>query len=274
MKDLFLDVDGTLYSALQARIPESAERAVKLARENGCRVFLCTGRSLSECSAYLNYDVDGYVFSAGSMIYAEHKRIFDRPLPRKDVEEICRLGEKYGFGWCREGAAGAYSDPKGYATLMRYFSGGDRPLEEMRNRITASGSYPMEYEDENEKIYKICFFNHDSEEAFIPMEQALKHPYVMTVTYRDPRFHYCAEVTDGRVTKGTGIARVLEYYGDRKEDAAGFGDSMNDVPMFEACGIGIAMGNAFEEVKKKADWVTTDIDEDGLWNAFRHLGVI
>ena len=44
--------------------------------------------------------------------------------------------------------------------------------------------------------------------------------------------------------------------------------------MIEACGTGIAMGNAFEHVKEKADFVTTDILDDGIWNAFRHIGVI
>lgn len=44
--------------------------------------------------------------------------------------------------------------------------------------------------------------------------------------------------------------------------------------MIEYCGTGIAMGNAMEAVKQKADWVTTPILEDGIRNAFLHLGVI
>lgn len=274
MKDLFLDVDGTLYSANAARIPESAEYAVATARKNGCRVFLCTGRSLSECAAYLNYGVDGFVFAAGAMIYADHKRIYDRPLPTEDVRRICQEATRLTLGWCREGAAGSYADPMAYQTLQRYFSGGDRPSHEMRANAMNAGIYPAEYEAEDEKIYKICLYSHGSEADFEPLDQWLKAPYISTVTYRDPKFHYCTEVTDGRVTKGTGIKHVLEYYGDDKSEACGFGDSMNDVPMFKACGMGIAMGNAFDEVKAQADWVTDDIDKDGLYKAFRHIGVI
>jgi hypothetical protein len=44
--------------------------------------------------------------------------------------------------------------------------------------------------------------------------------------------------------------------------------------MLKLCEIGIAMGNASENVKQAADWVTTDIDEDGIRNAFAYLGVI
>jgi hydroxymethylpyrimidine pyrophosphatase-like HAD family hydrolase len=54
----------------------------------------------------------------------------------------------------------------------------------------------------------------------------------------------------------------------------GIGDSGIDIDMIEFCGIGIAMGNAEEEVKQIADWVTSDIDDDGILHAFEYVGVI
>ena len=53
-----------------------------------------------------------------------------------------------------------------------------------------------------------------------------------------------------------------------------FGDSMNDYEIIREAGLGIAMGNACEELKNAADYVTDDIDRDGLWNACRHFGLI
>ena len=76
------------------------------------------------------------------------------------------------------------------------------------------------------------------------------------------------------ITKATGIQRILEFYGADASQAVGIGDSENDLPMIEYCGTGIAMGNAMETAKEKADWVTTDILDDGILNAFRHIGVI
>ncbi len=49
---------------------------------------------------------------------------------------------------------------------------------------------------------------------------------------------------------------------------------MNDYEMIQAAGTGIAMGNAVEQLKSAADYVTTDIDQDGIWNACCHLGYI
>ena len=53
-----------------------------------------------------------------------------------------------------------------------------------------------------------------------------------------------------------------------------FGDGGNDVSMLRYAGIGVAMGNANDDVKAHADYVTTSIDEDGVANALKHFGLI
>ena len=53
-----------------------------------------------------------------------------------------------------------------------------------------------------------------------------------------------------------------------------FGDSMNDYEIVREAGIGIAMGNSVDELKAVADYVTDDIDRDGVWKACRHFGWI
>jgi hydroxymethylpyrimidine pyrophosphatase-like HAD family hydrolase len=67
---------------------------------------------------------------------------------------------------------------------------------------------------------------------------------------------------------------VLEHYGIRQEEMIAFGDGENDMEMLQFAGIGIAMGNAEKEVKAVADYVTDDIDDDGIWKACRHFGLI
>ena len=74
--------------------------------------------------------------------------------------------------------------------------------------------------------------------------------------------------------KANGIQKILEVYGFTKEEAIAFGDSDNDLEMLEFAGIGVAMGNAVESVKEVADYVTSHIDEDGIWNACKHFGLI
>ena len=68
--------------------------------------------------------------------------------------------------------------------------------------------------------------------------------------------------------------RYLEYVGIPREDSIAIGDGPNDLQMMDYAGIGIAMGNAREEVKKRADMVTSHIDEDGLYHALDRLGLL
>ena len=53
-----------------------------------------------------------------------------------------------------------------------------------------------------------------------------------------------------------------------------FGDGGNDTSMIRTAGIGIAMGNAVDALKQEADYVTTSVDDDGIWSALCHFGVI
>ena len=53
-----------------------------------------------------------------------------------------------------------------------------------------------------------------------------------------------------------------------------FGDGGNDISMLKHAGIGVAMGQAKEEVKAAADYVTTSVDEDGISQAMEHFGII
>ena len=53
-----------------------------------------------------------------------------------------------------------------------------------------------------------------------------------------------------------------------------FGDGGNDITMLQHVAVGVAMGNANPEVKEIADYITDDVDSDGIWNALKHFGVI
>ena len=139
------------------------------------------------------------------------------------------------MGYVAEGQAGGYCDDFGYEVLNRYFG----------EKIADNCFYPEIYEHPDEKIYKVCaYVKHGG--SFEEIRSKLPEKFTITVTVRDPDFDDCAEVTDARITKATGIQRVLDYYGADVSQAVGIGDSENDIPMIEYCGTGIAMGNAME----------------------------
>lgn len=66
--------------------------------------------------------------------------------------------------------------------------------------------------------------------------------------------------------KGNAVAAVLRHYGFSKDEAIAFGDGHNDIEMLEAVGIGVAMGNAKDEVKAKADFVCQSVENDGIYH--------
>ena len=76
------------------------------------------------------------------------------------------------------------------------------------------------------------------------------------------------------INKAHALKVLLEHLGASVEDTIAIGDARIDIPMLELCRIGIAMGNGGEEIKAMADYVTDDVECDGLYKAFEHFGLI
>ena len=74
--------------------------------------------------------------------------------------------------------------------------------------------------------------------------------------------------------KDIGIQKILDYFNFNKEEATAFGDGGNDTNMLKVAGIGVAMGNAGNSLKKVADYVTTTVDDDGIKRALEYFHVI
>lgn len=275
-KIIFLDIDGTLYSTKIGRIPDSAEEAIQQARKNGHKIFLCTGRALSEVQKYLNYEVDGFILGAGGMVYADGKRIYDYPIAKEDVTRIKKTILKAGLGYCLEGAAGSYCSKVGYEYLLKYFSGGVTDRKRQVELCMENGTYPESFgSEENDHIYKICAYGPSWNPLYPKLEAMLEKPFILTKSVDHPDEQLCiGEVTNKMVNKGSAIQKVLDHYNEESFNAIGIGDSANDIPMFQVCGTSVAMGNGAEEAKKIADYVTTDILDDGIKNAFLHYGLI
>ncbi|MFQ9704816.1 MAG: HAD family hydrolase [Enterocloster clostridioformis] len=83
-----------------------------------------------------------------------------------------------------------------------------------------------------------------------------------------------ADVVEREASKAEGLKRLCQYYDIGLERTVAFGDSMNDYEIVREAGIGVAMGNSVEELKTVADYVTDDIDRDGIWKACRHFSLI
>lgn len=82
------------------------------------------------------------------------------------------------------------------------------------------------------------------------------------------------DITSVTADKANGIRAIAKHLGIDISETMAFGDGGNDKSMLMAAGIGVAMGNAVDDVKAHANYVTTSVDEDGIKNALMHFGVI
>jgi hypothetical protein len=81
------------------------------------------------------------------------------------------------------------------------------------------------------------------------------------------------EIAPIAVNKGTAVELLTKYYGIERENTIGFGDSMNDAAMLNACGMGICMSNGSEDLKEISKWICPSVEEDGVAQAMERMGL-
>lgn len=83
-----------------------------------------------------------------------------------------------------------------------------------------------------------------------------------TTQVRSTPWYY--EIMPANISKGTSLVDIAKFYNIAHEDIIAFGDEMNDYSMIEMAGVGVAMGNAVDEIKEVADYVTLSNNDDGI----------
>ena len=271
-KLIFLDIDGTLTTPGSNTPPESAMKAVRLAREKGHKVFLCSGRNPGMMAPVLALGFDGAVAGAGGYVFAGEKVLFDCPMEREEFETGMRLLKENGVFRTIEARDRTWGDEdlgdflagagEGNSELMRW----RKALAEQLN-ILPMGEY------DGSPIYKIVFMCKEAKQLE-PARQALEKNYNFVV--QDVAAHSClnGELINRKFDKGRGVRIIAEAFGAGIEDTIGFGDSMNDLEMIETVGTSVCMDNGSPALKEKSDIVCPAVEEDGLYKAFEQLGLI
>lgn len=253
-KYLFFDIDGTLAAGgyEHTYVPESAMLALRKLREAGHFLCIATGRSHGMAVDYMDaFGIKNMVSDGGYGITIDGELIGIEPLPQKNVEALIAECDEKGFPW------GLIVDD----TSRRFCpddSFVDFTKDEYMETVVVPGTSPKDYDG----IYKV------NVACYEPDEQKLE-------TLKDlpwARFHddyFFVEPTD----KARGIRRMMDHLGAPYKDVIVFGDAMNDLSMFLDDWTCVAMGNACPELKAKADYVTTDVEDDGIYNACNALGL-
>ena len=270
-KLIFLDIDGTLTAPGSNTPPESALAAIRRARENGHKIFLCSGRNPAMLAPLMKYQFEGAVAGAGGYVFAGDKILYDCPMERDDFETAMRLLKENGVFRTIEAKEGSWCDD-GMGEFLQQVSGGNSELMRWRKALEEDlGIRPMgEYK--GAPVYKIVFMCRESSQLD-PAKKALEERYNFVV--QDMRGAGClnGEMINRQYDKGKGVRIVAEALGFGLEDTIGFGDSMKDLEMIETVGYSVCMDNGSPRLKEISDLVCPAVDQDGLAFAFEKLGL-
>ncbi len=255
IKVVFFDIDGTLLSGKTGKVPASTIQAIKKMQEKGIKAVVASGRDIREYKTLPLQDIsfDAYLTLNGNLCLDKEEKLF----------------------------AGNEIDPDEVEILVSIFDAGKIPFvligEDKRyinyvndtvikTQLATKGTIPDIGEYKGEKIYQcISFVDKETREK---LERLLDKCSI--TSWNDTGIDIIAK-TGG---KAAGIEKYLDKMEISRNQTMAFGDGENDITMLKCVGIGVAMDNGKEELKKEADYVTADIDDDGIEKALIHFGVI
>ena len=254
-KVIFFDIDGTLLSHKTGRVPESTIRAIKKRQANGIKAVIATGRDLVEMEKLPLGDIkfDGYLTLNGNICLDENKQMFaGNEIAPDEVEVLVGIFKAGRIPFVLIGEK------------QRYINCVDDVV--IQTQLATHGTIPDIGEYHGEKIYQcLAFVNKEIRQKL----DDLLDKCVIT-SWNDTGIDIIAK-TGG---KDAGIQKFLDKEQITRSQTMAFGDGENDMAMLRFAGIGVAMGNGSDLLKRKADYVTASVDDDGIEKALVHFGLI
>lgn len=256
IKAVFFDIDGTLVSFTTHTVPESARRAIARLRERGVKVFIATGRLLRHTEVVSDIEVDGYITVNGSYcLTSSGEVIYEQSFPQDTVERILSFKEQYGFSMELMTHENIY---------VEHITPEVQKAIDMVNIVPAIA--PLREIADKQKVFQVCpYISRELEQEILP-----QLPECVGSRWTE----LFMDVNMRGIDKSIAARKVMAYYGFSMEESMAFGDGGNDVPLVRDVGLGVAMGNACDELKSVADYVTESVDEDGIEKALQHFGLI
>ena len=256
IKAVFFDIDGTLVSFKTHRVPESTVKALAALRDRGVRVFVASGRHLLSINNLGDLQFDGYITLNGGYCMVGERVVYKHSIPPEDISSVVRYmeqTEEFPCIFVHE-----------HALYMNYTNELTKDVFRMLN-FPEPPCVSLREAAKGEIFQLVAFFTREQEGAIMSVMPCSE------ATRWNPLF---TDVIPRGSSKQVGVDKIIEYFGIPLEETMAFGDGGNDIPMLRHVGIGVAMGNAEDDVKQVADYVTASVDEDGIEKALRHFGVI
>ena len=261
-KLFFFDIDGTLIDCTKGlyHIPETTKNALNELKRTNNDVFLATGRS--KCfilDSVMEYPFNGYVTCNGAYVEYKGETVYKKVISPEAIITTIKL--------CKE------------RNLLFYFEGNDYIYV-----LDKNNTKHIQFRDEwgmKEKTI-VDEFDPYQIETYIGMivvnSKEDLQPVINTLSpYFNVQKHQKGlsfDLTGKDESKAKGIQKLIEHLGKDIQDTVAFGDGRNDIEMLSHVGLGIAMGNGAIETREVADYITDDVDKDGIMKALQHFQFI
>ncbi len=254
-KLMAVDIDGTLLDS-RDRLTEVTKKAIRLGVENGLIFTISSGRpiqGIEHLNEQLNLDLPFITYNGAMVVMGKSRKIlYEQKMAADDVKSIFSLGERYNTSiilWSNNTLYANRID----ARTTKYSEGFRVEPVIIRDpeEIAQKGVTKMLWYDEIELIDRY--------------EKEVGQFLGDNINYHTSKPIYL-EFVDKRASKAIAMERLGEHYGIKREEMIAVGDGANDLSMIEYAGLGVAMANAKDEVKAKADYITLSNDEDGVAN--------
>ena len=256
IKAVFFDIDGTLVSFQTHTLPASAWDALRKLKENGVLLFIATGRAKDGLAVLEDFPFDGYITLNGQYCFTgDGTVLYENTIRRDDLEVLLHEMEEH-------------PAPCGFVRRDdKVFNYRDERVDEV-HAITRNDAHPAGDVSAilDDPVYQVMVFIDEQEE-----ERLLGKLKNCTSARWYPTF---CDISPLGGTKVKGIDILLDHFGISLSETMAFGDGGNDRQMLEHVHTAVVMGSASDDLKALADYVTDDVDHDGIYNAFVHYGMI
>ena len=261
MAVVFFDIDGTLWDEHMI-VPESTKLAIRQLQDNGHKAFVCTGRAMGNVKdpQFDEIGFDGFVAACGNHVEMDDKVLYERNMTFEEVKAIYDASRQYHLPIIYEGATFQWLDREGFD--------GDAYIIYILEKLKDSAVFLDECSLEDIKANKFSALVNEKTN-YDAIEESLNDIFDF-MNHGDG----IIEAVPKGTSKATGITWLCDYLKVPVEETYAIGDSVNDLEMLQLVGHSVAMGNAAQVAKDVAEYITTDIHEDGILNALKHYGLI
>ncbi|MBC8589526.1 Cof-type HAD-IIB family hydrolase [Paratissierella segnis] len=260
-KLIAIDMDGTLLNS-KNEISENNMKAIREATEKGIHIVLSTGRILSSAEFYADsMNLSSYILASNGAVISDGEKniIYRVPINKGSVKEVMRLGRKHNVYYH------FYDETKFYTNnyideIYEFYNPRFQKQAGQKIGLIVFKDDEEILEREDINAYKFLFLD-DDREKLNGLKQELLNTKGINVS---TSWFNNVEVMSDQVSKGLSLKYLCNMLNINRENTIAIGDNENDLSMIEFAGLGVAMGNGEDIVKKNADIITDTNDNDGV----------